>query len=366
MKNPITIFLIIIAAGILSFAQNRALFPIEQNGKTGYIDSHGKIVIRPVFDEGWPFHEGLAPVRIDDAWGYIDETGKVVIEPQFFQADNFFEGLASVGVFFEKREVINEEVGYYNYIDRTGKQLSADHFGVAFDFSDSLAQVLTADYKHGVIDRTGKIRFYFDIYNGGFKDGLAMFKTHGNMPDTRIGYIDKTGKVVIEATFREGEDFSEGLACVYTEQGAGYIDKSGKFVVAPKFTYCREFLSGLAAVNMDGLWGYIDKAGTIVIKPQFAEVSKFSDDVAVVRSAAVESVSEKSHKQDDNIISTKEGLFGVIDRKGKFIIPAKFTQIGDFENGLAWVNLTGSYIVHGSASSWGYINKSGKLVWRTK
>jgi hypothetical protein len=69
---------------------------------------------------------------------------------------------------------------------------------------------------------------------------------------------------------------------------------------------------------------------------------------------------------DDNIISTKEGLFGVIDRKGKFIIPAKFTQIGDFENGLAWVNPTENYIVHGSASSWGYINKSGKLVWRTK
>jgi len=36
---------------------------------------------------------------VEGKWGYIDKTGKIVIEPQFDDAYyNFHEGLASVGV----------------------------------------------------------------------------------------------------------------------------------------------------------------------------------------------------------------------------------------------------------------------------
>jgi len=57
------------------------LFPIILNGKWGYIDTTGKIVINPQFDEAWWFSEGLARIKIGDRWGYIDKTGKYVWEP---------------------------------------------------------------------------------------------------------------------------------------------------------------------------------------------------------------------------------------------------------------------------------------------
>lgn len=187
------------------------------------------------------------------------------------------------------------------------------------------------------------------------------------MPDTKIGYIDKSGKVVIEPHYREGEDFSEGLACVYSDKGAGFIDTKENVVIDFNFTYCRSFSEGLAAVYINDKWGFIDKTGKMVIEPQFAETKPFSDNVAVVRVIEYpkSSAKEERFKQGNNIVAVKEGLFGVIDKTGKFILPAKFTQLGDFHNGFAWVNFSGDYIVHGDTEKWGYINKEGKIVWKS-
>ena len=365
MKNLLLIPLLAWSLSNLCLAQNKTLFRIEQDGKVGFINNTGKIIIKPQFDDGWGFDEGLAPVRIGEDWGYIDETGKVIIKPQFFQASNFSEGIASVGVYFNKRKIIDSMVGYYSYINKTGKLITNQRFGVGSSFSEGLASVLTKDYKHGFMDKDGKIVF-FDTY-GHFHNGLALFKTRGNMPDSKAGYVDKNGKIVIEAKYRDGEDFSEGLACVLTDKGAGFIDTQGNVVIDFKFTYCREFSEGLAAVYIHDKWGFINKTGETIIEPQFAETEPFSDGVAIVRVVETSKpfAKEERFKQGDNIIAVKESLFRAIDKTGKFILPAKFTQIGSFSNGLAWVNLSGDYVVHGDVDSWGYIDKAGKIVWKT-
>jgi hypothetical protein len=71
-------------------AQNNTLFPVRVKAKTGYIDSQGKLIINPQYDEGWGFSEGLAPVRVGNKWGYINHQGRIVIKPQFFQASPFW------------------------------------------------------------------------------------------------------------------------------------------------------------------------------------------------------------------------------------------------------------------------------------
>ncbi len=72
--------------------------PIIKNGKRGFVDATGKIVMEPKVKKTGKFSEGLAVVTINKKVGYIDTTGKIVIEPQFEQAKNFAEDLAAVRI----------------------------------------------------------------------------------------------------------------------------------------------------------------------------------------------------------------------------------------------------------------------------
>lgn len=65
--------------GMTCQAQETELYPVRVNGKEGYIDATGRIVIKPQFDEvESSFSEGLAPVKIGNKWGYIDKTGRIL------------------------------------------------------------------------------------------------------------------------------------------------------------------------------------------------------------------------------------------------------------------------------------------------
>lgn len=123
-------------------AQETEFYPVRVNGKEGYVDAMGRVVIKPQFDEvGTEFSEGLARIRVGEKWGYIDKTGKIVISPQFDYAFGFSEGLAAV---------ISGRCGY---IDKSGRIVINPQFDMAWSFSEGLARVEIGD-RVGYIDRT--------------------------------------------------------------------------------------------------------------------------------------------------------------------------------------------------------------------
>ena len=82
----------------LLFSEDLAMF--YENGKWGYINKKGKIVIPATFDEVGPFSEGFARVHIGD-WldgkeGFINKKGKFVVPAIFDWVENVTEGLAMV------------------------------------------------------------------------------------------------------------------------------------------------------------------------------------------------------------------------------------------------------------------------------
>lgn len=92
------------------------LAAIVQEGKIGYINKAGDIVIPSIYQDGradsglGAFSEGLAPVKVDGKFGYIDKNGKIVIEPKYDKALPFESGLGWVqlgsegNVFFVGRD----------------------------------------------------------------------------------------------------------------------------------------------------------------------------------------------------------------------------------------------------------------------
>lgn len=54
-----------------------------KNGKWGFVDGEGNLVIDYRYEDADSFRNGFAAVRKDNLWGYIDEEGNLVVEPIF-------------------------------------------------------------------------------------------------------------------------------------------------------------------------------------------------------------------------------------------------------------------------------------------
>lgn len=87
---------------------------IERDGKYGFIDNTGQVVIPPKYDLAWDFSEGLARVSQNGKAGFIDNTGKVVIPLKYDKADSFYNGVAGV---------LDRSTGEAFYINRQGERL---------------------------------------------------------------------------------------------------------------------------------------------------------------------------------------------------------------------------------------------------
>src|SRR6185295_19165448 len=63
----------------------------------GYAEKESeKLSISQTFEVAKPFSEGLAAVRLDGRYGFIDATGRIVIAPRFQAAGPFTGGYAEV------------------------------------------------------------------------------------------------------------------------------------------------------------------------------------------------------------------------------------------------------------------------------
>ncbi|MGG1659211.1 WG repeat-containing protein [Brevibacillus sp. NRS-1366] len=186
------------------------------------------------------------------------------------------------------------------------------------DFHEGLAPASSKDYKYGFIDKSGTVVIPF-VYEGAgdFNEGMAAVKKNGLW-----GFIDKKGKEVLPFRYKSAErppSFSKGLAPVQTSNNKyGYIDVSGKFVIEPKYDEALAFSDGLAAVQIDKKWGYINLSGDIVVPLEYDGANNFSEGYGRVRKG-----------------TGVESKYGFFDKSGKIVLPIVYDDARDFHDGLA-------------------------------
>jgi hypothetical protein len=124
----------------------------------------------------------------------------------------------------------------------------------------------------GYIDTRGRvvIDFRFD-HASQFNEGLGLVKVGGV-----LGFIDKTGVVVIEPKFGdESQPFFEGLAMVQAATGqCGYIDQHGCYAIEPVYDWARPFTEGIARVRVAGKYGYITEDRQYLVEPHTTSPSR--------------------------------------------------------------------------------------------
>ena len=357
---------------------NSKLFAFERNGRVGFINPNGKIVVEPTIvapiEDVGDFSNGLARV---DHQGYVDEAGQFAIRRNFWWEYDFSDGLAQVLV-----DDQSQKNGYMGLIiDPTGKVVARVPAFHTREFSEGLAAFETEgkpgvrrfepgnlvyrDYPglKGFIDRTGNIVIKPEFAEvGPFVNGLAKAVLDGSChiatwdggregtPTTgypsscggapadavspcKVGFINPKGGFAIQPRFEAAQDFQENLAAIRIGGLWGFIDTAGTLAIPPRFEQVQSFREGLAAVKIEGKWGFIDKAGLFKIAPRFEGVEAFSDSLA---------------------IAYIRGQSIYIDQNGRTKISGPFREATPFVQGLAAVLLNDKHVA--------YINHSGKIV----
>jgi hypothetical protein len=198
----------------------------------------------------------------------------------------------------------------------------------AYMFSEGLAVFVTKERKYGFVDKTGKI-----VINAQFDEALPFYSGFAIVKrNDKYGFIDKGGTIAINPQFDHVLPFIKGKASFSNGKKWGFIDAKGGYVINPQFDYAASFSGGLAAVQQGSVSGYIDGDGKLVINPQFENASTFSNGLAAVRQGKT---------------------YGYIDKTGKYVINSQFENAISFCGKIAPVY---------SNNKWGFIDKKGKYV----
>ncbi len=342
-------------------AQELAL--VKEGGKFGYIDTSGKYAIEPRFADAKSFSDGLAAAEQDKKWGFIDASGKWALEPQYDKVKYFNSGHALVlkdeqWQYIDKKgqtlEIppttdklydFEEGVAFFKEGDKVGllgtdgKLVLQPAYRVIKDVKNGHAKVQKGEL-WGMIDTNGKEVIpteYEDIGNSWSPNGVYGKKggVYGIIHNGNFNPIEGATDVWI---------FHGDSKLTYAEKDkkVGFVDSSGKWIIEPQFDKARTFSDGLAPVANGKTWGYINEKGEMAIDPKFRDAEVFSDGLAPV----------------------KDKNWGFINTSGKLVIPMDYDITAGlaflagnnekgFINGLARVK---------SKKGWGFLDKTGKLL----
>lgn len=171
-----------------SFSEDKALVytgtlkkGLPDKGVYSFIDLNGNIVFSGM-ERGFDFSDGLARVVLDGKYGYIDAEGNLVIPAKWDDAGAFNNGRAWV---------VSD--GKVRIIDTTGNVVAECNINNIIDvseFSDGMAYVWNSQHRYGFINEEGVLVIPCTYtFAGEFQDGYTYVKNEND----KYGIIDKAG-----------------------------------------------------------------------------------------------------------------------------------------------------------------------------
>ena len=327
----------------------------------GLIDRTGRELVPCLYDDVDYPSENRILVRKNGRIGYTDLDGNLVIPLRFPNAGSFNEGCAPV-------YIATDSLGTHcNFIDTLGRYLFPQHFANVQSFSEGFAPV-SYNGQWGMIDHSGRIvlPIMYDIvtvisdgiFFAGSEGALALFDTRMqpltdfvyeevNDPieqrilvtrNGKYGFLDLQGHEAVPCIYDETGIFQQGRTLARLGNHYGIIDTNGRIILpieyddrTPKgMKYM--YYDSLALVEKDGKLGYVDLDGNLAIPFYFEEAFQFSEGLAAARF---------------------QGMWGYIDTHGDIFMPFFFDAASPYKYGRAEV------IYQGNVSK---VNRKGKCV----
>ena len=281
-------------------------------------------ILEPRYEDAKIFADGMAAVKQNGKWGYADTDGNLVIQPQFDLALDFSEGVAVVGhlvqedgrrrrrqrilppVPAEKRRHRHRADGrddgrrvcpcrYYLYewsedVESAGQQWFCQNGVVNVNGTP-----FTADGREIKI-QTGGLGESWDFFTmlGPCVNGVIPMRGQWAVDGAGLQcfYMDKTGKVTRAFPALTKND-TYGIVSVYAPEQERIVAYYGKF--------------DTASMDWVGGWGAMDLAGSWKVAPQYRTFRY--------------RLSGQFFCDGNWTVQNSTGLYGTVDKNGNTVIP---------------------------------------------
>lgn len=263
-----------------NFSNGRALF-VTREGKYGYVDTEGNIIIPPIYDVAYDFCEEIALVGMNNSQG---ETGYQLINPEGQVIGNVRLSGCLLDTRFSSNKLLFKELhnGHLGFLNKQGDAVLYLPTSVlqASRFCHQTITIRT-DEGSGCMNDKGQISIPA-IYQDAFMvDRDRVAARHGN----QWGLLDTSGKTVTAFCFDTISNFyADGHAIVKDKTSYHFINRKGKLTD-----------SGFAFIAEDST--------AQRLKPQLFTIRQESEDSTSLSSPLMpKATKEKQEKQQEAIM----------------------------------------------------------------
>ncbi len=329
------------------------VFIVAKHDKIGFIYCNGKVALPTEYDANYQYgvasaHGNVSYFDLKSSWilirkngkaGFIDQQGNVLIPPTL----NYRFVLPfrnSIYAFINEKGKIDEDIfvkgGTWGLIDRKGNELLAPIYEYIYEQMDSSLVICLKDSLCGYCDRTGKIILkpnylwvvkWQNILFAGTPDATLILNAQG---DT-LHRLSKQTHPLFDYLLQRNT-----LATISVEQNGKWalIDRNGKLLTPFKyaeigylgnnyFRYNIGLQINLCELNPDarGKWGIMDSSGNELTKAIYTTAFMGKNKEIVINIGAI---IEKGYWVG--------GKWGLITPNGKELLPMEYNML-DYQNG---------------------------------
>lgn len=288
----------------------------------------------------------------ESMYGIIDIHGKIIKPIEYDHIGSFQYKPSVKYIVLSKYNGLSREYGPWSIVDinfspivpeRIANKITNNYWKGHANVRIYSGEDIARCYRNGLLgpmriepndcnvflNRNGEIAFHTNYINVSvFREGLAFverqYTVDGGIDrpcvdphneffyahewESKYGYIDTTGHLVLECKYDDATNFRHGVSEVSINREKRYINKKGRVIDIDAVVGHSE---GLTLVRKNDLYGYIDEQGDIIIPIKYICATLFINGIA-------------------RVIEDYGDQMGCIDKKGKMIIAPQFDFIYPF------------------------------------
>lgn len=302
----------------------------------------GELLTDLEYEDAMHFMDGLlAPVYKDGKYGYIDKTGKLVIPPAYIFAENFENGGAKVAA-ADKGGAEGEAVSSWGVIDEKGNIVIPCEYESVQEYKDGLAIASKSTKKDeeeapiGVVGKDGKEVIPFT--NNITMEFVGPFISCTDSTSDKTEYYDRTGKKINGYSDMFAENDDEPIVVRDAKSGKfGLINKDSGVILETKYDAIGQFKKAggsdktLATAMLDGKVGVIDSEGHEITEFKYLSGDAVTE-VPELDATDVNPMEGLPFISTNGLIPVKkekDGKTGLLNTEGKEVTDFKYTEVRD-------------------------------------